>query len=362
MKDWFAQLIWPALTGVLAAIIILNSDALFNSEAEREPRSYNEAVVKATPSVVNIYTAKLVANQQPALNSPLLRRFLSGERRPRVERSLGSGVIMSAEGHIITNNHVISGADAIQVLLSDGRTASAIVLGSDPETDLAVLKIELPNLKPIEPADSDVIDVGDVVLAIGNPYGFGHSVSLGIISGLERYGLQLSAFENYIQTDASIHLGNSGGALIDNTGRLVGINTLIYSGGNEDSEFDNVVGINLATPSNLVSLVMNDLIEYGRVIRGWLGVSVEMIIGIDDLGRTTRSLLVTDTAPLGPATRAGIEAGDLIIALDGQPVDDVRRAMQTIARLRPGERVQVGLQRADQRLSVDAIVASRPDV
>ena len=362
MKDWFAQLIWPALTGVLAAIIILNAEALFDSESEREPRSYNEAVVKATPSVVNIYTAKLVANQQPALNSPLLRRFLSGERRPRVERSLGSGVIMSADGHIITNNHVISGADAIQVLLSDGRTASAIVLGSDPETDLAVLKIELPNLMPIEPADSDIIDVGDVVLAIGNPYGFGHSVSLGIISGLERYGLQLSAFENYIQTDASIHLGNSGGALIDNTGRLVGINTLIYSGGNEDSEFDNVVGINLATPSNLVSLVMNDLIEYGRVIRGWLGVSVEMIIGIDDLGQTTRSLLVTDTAPLGPATRAGIEAGDLIIALDGQPVDDVRRAMQTIARLRPGERVQVGLQRADQQLSVDAIVASRPDV
>lgn len=362
MKDWFAQLIWPALTGVLAAIIILNADTLFDSESEREPRSYNEAVVKATPSVVNIYTAKLVANQQPALNSPLLRRFLSGERRPRVERSLGSGVIMSAEGHIITNNHVISGADAIQVLLSDGRTASAIVLGSDPETDLAVLEIELPNLMPIEPADSDVIDVGDVVLAIGNPYGFGHSVSLGIVSGLERYGLQLSAFENYIQTDASIHLGNSGGALIDNTGRLVGINTLIYSGDNEESEFDNVVGINLATPSNLVSLVMNDLIEYGRVIRGWLGVSVEMIIGIDDLGQTTRSLLVTDTAPRGPATRAGIEAGDLIIALDGQPVDDVRRAMQTIARLRPGERVQVGLQRGDQQLSVDAIVASRPDV
>lgn len=363
MKDWFAQLIWPALTGVLAAIVILNADNLFDSGSSSEPRSYNDAVVKATPSVVNIYTAKLVADRQPTLNSPLLRRFLSEQRRPRVERSLGSGVIMSELGHIITNNHVIAGADAIQVLLSDGRSASAIVLGSDPETDLAVLKIDLPNLMPIEPADSDVIDVGDVVLAIGNPYGFGHSVSLGIISGLERYGLQLSAFENYIQTDASIHLGNSGGALIDNTGRLVGINTLIYSGGNnDDTDIDNVVGINLATPSNLVLVVMNDLIEYGRVIRGWLGVSAEMIIGIDDLGQTTRSLLVTDTAPYGPATRAGIEPGDLIIALDGEPVDDVRRAMQTIARLRPGERVQVGLQRAEQQLSVDAVVASRPEI
>ncbi len=361
MREWFAQLVWPALVGVLAAIILLNNEWLELPGDNQGPASYSDAVAIATPSVVNIYTAKLVPEKAPVLNAPLLRRYTNpAERQPRVERSLGSGVIMSADGHIITNQHVIDGAQAIQILLSDGRRASASVVGIDPDTDLALLKTDLTGLSAIETTDSDAINVGDVVMAIGNPYGFGHSVTLGIISGLERYGLQLSAYENYIQTDAAIHLGNSGGALIDSEGKLVGINTLIYTGGQDQRSDANGIGINLATPSNLVNTVISDLIEYGGVIRGWLGVSVDLLLGLDEQGRTTQSLLVTETAPGGPAERAGIQVGDLIIGLEGAAVSDAREAMQTIARLRPGDRVLVGLQRQEQRFEVDAIVATRP--
>lgn len=360
VREWFAQLVWPALVGVLAAIILLNDDWLKLPGDKQGPASYSEAVAIATPSVVNIYTAKLVAEKAPVLNAPLLRRYTNaGERQPRVEHSLGSGVIMSTDGHIITNQHVIDGAQTIQILLSDGRRASASVVGIDPDTDLALLKTELEGLSAIETADSDAIKVGDVVMAIGNPYGFGHSVTLGIVSGLERYGLQLAAYENYIQTDAAIHLGNSGGALIDSQGRLVGINTLIYTGGQDQRNDANGIGINLATPSNVVNMVISDLVEYGGVIRGWLGVGVDLLLGLDEQGRTTQSLLVTEIAPRGPAERAGIQVGDLIIGLEGAPVSDAREAMQTIARLRPGDRVLVGLQRKEQLFEVDAIVATR---
>lgn len=361
MREWFSQLAWPALAGILAAVLLLNTDWLQAPNSGQGPESYSHAVAVATPSVVNIYTAKLVADRSPVLNAPLLRRFTRpGERQPRVERSLGSGVIMSENGHIITNRHVIDGAQAIQILLSDGRRANAMVVGADPDTDLALLKTDLTGLSAIETADSDSIKVGDVVLAIGNPFGFGHSVSLGIVSGLERYGLQLSAYENYIQTDATIHLGNSGGALIDTEGRLVGINTLIYTGANDDSNDVSGIGINLATPSNVVSVVMRDLIEYGSVIRGWLGVSVDLLLDFDDQGRTRQSLLVTDTAPGGPAQRAGIQVGDLIVGLDAERVTDARQAMQTIARLRPGDRVLVGIQRNEAEFDVEAIVSTRP--
>jgi serine protease DegS len=361
VREWFAQLVWPALVGVLAAVILLNLEWLELPGDRQGPASYSDAVAVATPSVVNIYTAKLVAEKTPVFNAPLLRRYTNrGERQPRVERSLGSGVIMSQDGHIITNQHVIDGAQSIQILLSDGRRASASVVGIDPDTDLALLKTELTGLSAIETADSDAIKVGDVVMAIGNPFGFGHSVTLGIISGLERYGLQLSAYESYIQTDAAIHLGNSGGALIDSEGRLVGINTLIYTAAPDQSNDSSGIGINLATPSNLVNTVISDLIEYGAVIRGWLGVEVDLLLGLDDQGRTTQSLLVTETAAGGPAERAGIQVGDLIVALDGADVSNAREAMQMIARLRPGDRVLVGLQRQDRRLDVDAIVATRP--
>ncbi len=366
MRDAFITFVWPAIAGLLAAILILDQWVLNESLLSPEKHavvSYREAVARATPSVVNIYTAKLVAeNRAQRPSDPFLRRFVGpNSRRQRIERSLGSGVIMSAAGHVITNNHVIADADAIQVMLHDGRSATATVVGSDPETDLAVLKIDLPNLRPLEPADSDKARVGDVVLAIGNPYGFGHSVSQGIVSGLGRYGLQLSAYEDYIQTDASIHLGNSGGALIDTQGRLVGINTLIYTANNDGGEAGAGIGIgiNLATPSNLATYVMQDLISYGSVVRGWLGVSVELLVRLDALGQQEQLLVVTELNEDGPAVRAGIIVGDAITSLDGEPIADGRLAMDSIARLRPGEQLLVGIKRGKTDQVLEAIVGHR---
>ncbi len=366
MKDAFITFVWPIIAGLLAAILILDRWVLNEPllpTSRTTVASYRDAVTRATPSVVNIYTAKLVAeNRTTRADDLFLRRFTGpNSRRQRIERSLGSGVIMSTTGHIITNNHVIADADAIQVMLHDGRSASAIVVGSDPETDLAVLKINLPNLNPIKPANSDQVRVGDVVLAIGNPYGFGHSVSQGIVSGLGRYGLQLSAYEDYIQTDASIHLGNSGGALIDTEGRLVGINTLIYTANNDDSDTGPSIGIgiNLATPSNLAIYVMQDLISYGNVVRGWLGVSVELLVGQDSQGEQQQLLVVTEVSADGPAGRAGIIVGDAITSLDGEPVADGRLAMDNIARLRPGEQLLVGIKRGAVDKVLEAIVGHR---
>ncbi len=363
MKQELTAIIWPALVGVLAAAFILDKWVLEPKERGNAPVSvgYRDAVALATPSVVNIYTAKLVdARTDPRVNSPLQRRLFSNRgSRQRVERSLGSGVILSAAGHIVTNNHVIAGADAIQVLLADGRSASASVVGSDPETDLAILHIDLPELTPIALADAEDIAVGDVVLAIGNPYGFGHSVSQGIVSGVGRFGLQLSTYEGYIQTDATIHLGSSGGALIDHQGRLVGINTLIYTAGTERNGETPGIGINLATPSPLAAAVLDDIVRYGHVIRGWLGVSVEVLLSEQQAGGPTQQLIVTDLAPGGPAQRAGIQLNDIIMAMDGEPVVDGRAAMLQIAQLRPGHLLRVNLDREGVPIELEAVVGTR---
>ena len=363
MKQELTAIIWPALVGVLAAALILDKWLLEPQETGNAPVSggYRDAVALATPSVVNIYTAKLVdARTDPRLNSPLQRRLFSNRgSRQRVERSLGSGVILSAAGHIVTNNHVIAGADAIQVLLADGRSASASVVGSDPETDLAILHIDLPELKPIALADAEDIAVGDVVLAIGNPYCFGHSVSQGIVSGVGRFGLQLSTYEGYIQTDATIHLGSSGGALIDHQGRLVGINTLIYTAGKERNGETPGIGINLATPSPLAAAVLDDIVKYGHVIRGWLGVSVEVLLSEQQAGGPMQQLIVTDLAPGGPAQRAGIQLNDIIVAMDGEPVVDGRAAMLQIAQLRPGHLLRVNLDREGVPIELEAVVGTR---
>ena len=363
MKQELTAFIWPALVGVLAAALILDKWVLEPQETGNAPVNggYRDAVALATPSVVNIYTAKLVdARTDPRLNSPLQRRLFSNRgSRQRIERSLGSGVILSAAGHIVTNNHVIAGADAIQVLLADGRSASASVVGSDPETDLAILHIDLPALTPIALADAEDIAVGDVVLAIGNPYGFGHSVSQGIVSGVGRFGLQLSTYEGYIQTDATIHLGSSGGALIDHQGRLVGINTLIYTAGTERNGETPGIGINLATPSTLAATVLDDVVKYGHVIRGWLGVSVEVLLSEQQVGGPVQQLIVTDLAPGGPAQRAGIKLNDIIVAMDGEPVVDGRAAMLQIAQLRPGHLLRVNLDREGVPIELEAVVGTR---
>ncbi len=227
--------------------------------------------------------------------------------------------------------------------MADGRSANASVVGTDPDTDLAVLQIGLSELTPIRIADVNDVAVGDVVLAIGNPYGFGHSVSQGIVSGIGRFGLQLSTYEDYIQTDATIHLGSSGGALIDSAGQLIGINTLIYTAGNDAGSETPGIGINLATPSDLAASVLNDIVQYGSVIRGWLGVSVD----------------VTDLAAGGPAERAGIRLNEIISSLDGEPVIDGSAAMFQIARLRPGHLLRVSLDRDGHLVELEAVVGTR---
>lgn len=354
-------LTWPAIAGLLAALLILDRWVLPvtpGGNPRQEPISYAQAVHTATPSVVNIYTAKLVNPRRSSLlENRYFRRFSPPEsQRQRIERSLGSGVIMTRQGHILTNNHVISGADAIQVLLQDGRSASAVVVGTDSATDLAVLRIDLPDLQPIEQGNSNTARVGDVVLAIGNPLGFGHSVTQGIVSALGRYGLQLNTYEDYIQTDATIHPGNSGGALIDTRGRLLGINTLIYTAASQSQNTATGIGISLAIPVNLAIFVMQDLIDYGEVIRGWLGVSVEPIGAAQTNGTRQQALAVVAVADNSPAQKAGIQLGDIITHIDGEPVQDGRLTMHRIAMLRPGDTVAITVRRNLQSFELRAVV------
>jgi serine protease DegS len=326
------------------------------------PYSYSEAVRQASPAVVNIYTSKTVRQKLPArFNDPIFKYFLERNNivpKERVQRSLGSGVIINPQGYLLTNHHVISGADEILVLLQDGREALAAVVGSDPESDLAVLKIELDNLDTIPIGDPSQAMVGDVVLAIGNPYGFGQTVTQGIISATGRYGLRLSTYENFIQTDAAINPGNSGGALIDAQGKLLGINTAIYTktGGYQ--------GIGLATPSDLALRIMSDLIQYGKVIRGWLGIEVQAIS--PSLAQTyqlplNNGVVITGTYKDGPADSSGLLAGDIITRINGQPVGDGHAGMNFIAATRPGETVALDVVRNGTAISLNAIVGSRPE-
>lgn len=361
MKHNLAYIVWPAIAGLFAALLILDRWVLpaanTGQPGELEPVSYATAVREATPSVVNIYTAKVVAQRRnPLLDSPYFGRFPQRpSQRQRIERSLGSGVIMTEQGHILTNNHVIAGADAIQVMLYDGRSAKALVIGTDSATDLAVLKIELPDLQPIKLGNSDAARVGDVVLAIGNPLGFGHSVTQGIVSALGRSGLQLNTYEDYIQTDAIIHLGNSGGALIDTAGRLLGINTLIYTSNNKEEHGTTGIGISLAIPESLAMFVMRDLITYGEVIRGWLGVSVEPIGAMPVAGGRRQVLSVLEVAPGSPAQKAGVQVGDLITHINNEAVQDARLTMHRIAMLKPGDNISISLQRDQQSLELHAV-------
>lgn len=367
-------LFWPLLCGLLLGYILLlkwpqglvvdQQQALPQPDRSQTgaPYSYAQAVSLASPSVVNIYTSKTVKPKLPAIfNDPFFRYFLERNnlrQQERIQRSLGSGVIMSPRGYIVTNNHVIAEADEILVSLYDGREALAKVVGSDPETDLAVLQIDLPDLSVIPIGDPSQAMVGDVVLAIGNPYGFGQSVSQGIISATGRYGLQLSTYENFIQTDAAINPGNSGGALVDAKGELLGINTAIYSrsGGSQ--------GIGLAIPADLATLILSDLIQYGKVIRGWLGIEVQPLpLALAQANQLSpnNGVLVTDMFPNGPAEQAGLVKGDIITDINGQPVGDGQAGMNFIATTRPGERVSINVTRNGQRASLTAVVGSRPE-
>lgn len=323
------------------------------------PNSYAPAVGAAAPAVVNINTRKVVTQSPlPLFDDPALRRFF-GDQEPReqLESSLGSGVIVSAQGYVLTNNHVIEGASAIRVALKDGREADAKVVGTDPESDLAVLKVDLPNLPNITLGHSDALREGDVVLAIGNPFGVGQTVTMGIVSATGRNELGLTTFENFIQTDAAINPGNSGGALINARGELVGINTAIFSrtGGSQ--------GIGFAIPVSLARGIMTQIIEKGRVSRGWLGVEIQEIS--PELARSfglasAEGALIAGVLPRGPAASAGLEAGDVITAIDDEPVASVREALDAIAGRTPGTELTIGAVRNGRQFEVEVEVAERP--
>ncbi|HEX5767989.1 MAG TPA: Do family serine endopeptidase [Burkholderiales bacterium] len=324
--------------------------------------SFHEAVQRAAPSVVNISTAKeLRSSRHPLLNDPLFRRFF-GSQPPEdaaAQRafSLGSGVVVSAGGYVLTNHHVVDGADEIEVALHDGKKLLAKVVGSDPETDLAVLRVSAENLPAISFGSSEALRVGDVVLAIGNPFNLGHTVTSGIVSALGRSGLNAATFENFIQTDAAINPGNSGGALIDAGGNLVGINTLIISptGG--------AAGIGFAIPVSTAKMVLEQIIRTGSVTRGWIGVELRDITPLDaaslQLG-AQRGALIAVVLRGGPADKAGVRPGDVAVEVQGKPVGDATAMLNVIAALVPGEPARMKLRRHGQDVEATVNVGRRP--
>ena len=321
------------------------------------PVSFSDAARKAVSSVVNISATKQVRRRSPLLEDPVLRRFF-GERFnvPETQLSLGSGVIVSREGFLLTNSHVVEGVTEIQVTLNDGRTAPGKVVGSDPETDLAVVRITAPGLTPITFGQSDQLKVGDIVLAIGDPFSVGQTVTMGIVSAVGREIGAANPFGSFIQTDAAINPGNSGGALVDTAGNLVGINTLIYSrtGGYQ--------GIGFAIPAGLARRVMEQIIETGSVIRGWFGVEVANITPelAESLGLSgTRGAIVGGVEPGSPAHRAGIRLGDVILAVGERQVADLTATLNAIADIPPGKTVQVRIIRRNQEVTLPVTVGRR---
>lgn len=324
------------------------------------PGSYREASQRAMPSVVNIFTSKDAKPVSPeVLEDPLLRKFFGdrGDDSEEKQSSLGSGVIVSSQGYILTNNHVVEAADEIEVALADGRTTTAKVVGTDPETDLAVIKIDLPNLPAITLGRADQASVGDVVLAIGNPFGVGQTVTMGIISALGRSHLGINQFENFIQTDAAINPGNSGGALIDTNGNLLGINTAIYSrtGGS--------LGIGFAVPMTTAKTVMESIINTGHMVRGYIGVEPQDITPelAESFGLTRKTgAIIAGVVRNGPADKAGLKPGDILVAIEGKPITDSTDMTNLIAQLQPGSKAKLTVLRKTQETTVEAVIGKRP--
>ena len=362
--------VWlPIVTGLaVAALLLLFLPELRNLGAPTSqmgnfstsewlgPVSYSNAVKKAAPSVVNIYTKTTLkrSNHLP-LKHPFFKR-LKKQQSERVQGSLGSGVIMNSAGFIVTSLHVVNNVDEILILLYDGRELPATMVGTDPETDLAVLKIDADNLENINIGNPNQIEIGDVVLAIGNPFGMGQTVTQGIISATQRNGLNLNILENYIQTDADINPGNSGGALIDARGNLLGINTAVLN--NENSE-----GIGFAIPANEVQKVLRHIIEHGRVIRGWLGVeAIDLTPAIAtklSLELTT-GLLVTAVVKGGPTHVSGVLPGDIVTSINGVSVTDRHRSINQITEILPGQPIDLVVMRDKKYLAITATAGERP--
>ena len=317
--------------------------------------SYADAVQRAAPAVVNVYTDRLVTERLSPTLGELFGEYLPRYRQ-RIERTLGSGVIVDEKGHIVTNHHVIANAESIRVQLADGRIAEAHVVGSDPDTDLAVLSVALKFL-PVAPLGrSDQLRPGDVVLAIGNPLGLSHTVTHGIVSAVSRAQLGIAPVEDFIQTDAPINRGNSGGALVDSSGALVGINTAMVA------KSLGVEGIGFAIPVNLVRGVLADIIDHGRVIRGWIGISPEDISDsqAQQLGLAQAGVVVANLAPGSPAQQAGLQPGDLLLAVDGAAPHGAQDVLGRISRHKPGSMVSLRALRGHSSLDVEARVTERP--
>ncbi len=329
--------------------------------AQQAPGSYAVAVAAAAPAVANIHTTKRTqVSRIPLPPDPVLRKFfeqMPGFNQSQQTTNLGSGVVVSAKGHVLTNFHVVEGADEIVVALTDGRQALAKVIGVDAESDLAVLQIELKDLPVLDFSSLELPRVGDVVLAIGNPFGVGQTITMGIVSALGRAGLGINTYENFIQTDAAINPGNSGGALIDTQGRLVGINTAIYSksGGS--------LGIGFAIPAEAAQKVMSQIVTFGFVKRGWLAIEPQDMTA--DLARAfglerAGGVIIAGMMRDGPAAKGGLKVGDIIQTIDGKPVNDTQRLMARIAAKAPGDLLELGIYRNGSAQTLAVTAGQRP--
>jgi Do/DeqQ family serine protease len=339
--------------GVRSAIALLESPA--SGTTDVPPGSLRVAAHRASSAVVSINTSKVSA-KSPHSRDPWFR-FFNGDQGDEPQGGLGSGVIVSPQGYILTNNHVVEEADEIQVFLNDGRKAVAKVIGTDPDSDLAVLKVELDKLPAIVLGNSEALQVGDQVLAIGNPFGVGQTVTSGIVSALGRNQLGINTFENFIQTDAAINPGNSGGALVDTNGRLLGINTAIYSrsGGS--------MGIGFAIPVATARQVLEDIVRDGRVTRGWIGVepndlTAELVETFDV--RAKQGVIITGVLQNGPAAVAGVRPGDVIVSIGGQPVGNVTELLSVVSSLKPGVEAGLVLQRRASTMKLKLVPGVRP--
>jgi len=379
MLQQITRILWPVITGILIALLVIrefpeltgrtrgvelnivDNSTLASQIPSEGPVSYAAAVERAAPAVVNVYTTTIVETRaHPLARDPFFRNFFnlpSEPRRKRMESSLGSGVIVSGNGYILTNHHVIAGADDIVVELKDGRVAQASVVGTDPDTDIAVLKIELNNLPKLILTTSPG-RVGDLVFAIGNPFGVGQTVTMGILSATGRNQVGVTNYENFIQTDAAINPGNSGGALINVRGELIGINTAIFtrSGGSN--------GIGFAIPASIATDIMQELIDHGQVIRGWIGVETQPLT--EDLARSfgvskNAGVLISGVYRRGPAANADILPGDILTHMNGQKITDGRAAMNQVADFEPGTEIPVKLLRNGQAIDRIILVGQRPN-
>ncbi|WP_071057744.1 S1C family serine protease [Pelistega sp. MC2] len=355
----------PLSTKPTATVKIQNTTEATPSMTTTIVTSYADAVKLAVPSVVNIYSTKKIASPFKNLpDIPSLRPFLNTPNsREDITRptDLGSGVIATPDGYILTNYHVVEAADSIEVALHDSRKFSGQFIGADPDTDLAVIKIEANNLTPIPYNANAKLNVGDVVLAIGNPFGVGQTTTMGIISALGRSGLGINTYENFIQTDAAINPGNSGGALINVNGDLIGINTAIYA---EKDSSSGALGIGFATPADTALKIMQEIIQTGRVTRGWLGLELQEVTA--DLAKAfnlkeTKGVIIASLVPNGPAANAKLAVGDIVTELDGKPVTSVNQMMNEIGLLKPGTELKATILRANKSIPVVIVLGTKPE-